>query len=73
MKKNEELIEMLSNKNDLNHRLPDGDWHSYLLAMVNIMRSDIGPMKQTVRLQKVMRYIYEHESVSRCINERIPL
>ena len=63
-----DIRKLLTEKNSLEHRLPDGDWENYLYSLVKTMETDLPPIKKTVRLQKIMRYIYDNE-VSKLENE----
>lgn len=57
----ERLRTLLIERNDLNHKLPNGKWEDYLFSLISILDSDLSPIKKTVRAQKVMRYIHDNE------------
>jgi len=58
---NEKLRELLTSKNDLNHELPDGKWEDYLCSLATVSTLDLSPLKKVVRMQKILRYIYDNE------------
>ena len=60
-KEGDDLRKFLTEKNDLDHILPDGRWEDYLVAISRIINSDLNTIIKTVRAQKVFRYIYDNE------------
>lgn len=59
---NEKLFNLLTRKNTLKHELPNETWEIYVASAIRIvLECDVSKVKKLVRVQKLFRYIYEHE------------
>ena len=63
MKTNKKLINFLSERNELEHRLPQGNWENYAVAISRVLGDrELSAIIKTIRLQKIIRYIYDNET-----------